>query len=77
MAEQHGWVVPRRDGKQAKCGGITICLPCREELQALDLDDLRLIRDLSTNPLERHLAGLLVAESERFEPQRCSGGSDE
>lgn len=31
----HGWVVPRKDGHKARCGGPNICSLCRKEREAL------------------------------------------
>lgn len=31
----HGWVIPRADGYQARCGGPSLCSECKKEEEGL------------------------------------------
>lgn len=35
----HGWVMPRADGVQARCGGPVLCSECRAELEAVEAEE--------------------------------------
>lgn len=32
----HGWVIPRKDGVKARCGGPAICSVCKRERELVD-----------------------------------------
>lgn len=38
----HGWVVPRRDGAKAKCGGPEMCEKCRADERSLNAHKVRI-----------------------------------